>query len=249
MLLQEVAPRHCTMDTLTQTDKSHLAFMYLAKEQGLAINGVRPALISQRGVGIVAERPIRTGEEIVRVPTAALLTTDCILQSFKDKYEGLTVHGLLAAFLASWDGSESLFYAAWKMTWPATIDFERSMPILWKKDLLKSACTGAKLNGFHVLPPAVGGWRGDLPAMFRGSSLLESQKQKLKADWSIVSKVSPVTGYDDYVYAWLIVNTRSFYYDLPLRLKPQCREDRMVLCPFADFFNHSSYGVGGLPPT
>lgn len=59
-----------------------------------------------------------------------------------------------------------------------------------------------------------------------------------------------------YIHAWLLVNTRSFYWDYPLspprtqgkgakrrlivrNLPP---EESMALCPFIDFFNHADEG-------
>ena len=45
---------------------------------------------------------------------------------------------------------------------------------------------------------------------------------------------------DDYLYAWLLVNTRTFYHETP-RTKKFKKEDKMVLQPVADLFNHTSY--------
>ena len=72
--------------------------------------------------------------------------------------------------------------------------------------------------------------------------LLRKQEQKLKKDWSVISTIFPNSTFEAYAYNWLIVNTRSFYYELPsLKVQP-AREDRMVLCPFADYFNHADRG-------
>jgi len=48
--------------------------------------------------------------------------------------------------------------------------------------------------------------------------------------------------YEHYVYNWLLVNTRTFYFTSPLIFlpKPINRDDCMALNPFADYFNHSS---------
>lgn len=81
------------------------------------------------------------------------------------------------------------------------------------------------------------------PAMH---ALLRTQKQKLKADWFNVLAICPETYFETYVYYWLIVNTRSFYFEMPNVEKQPPREDRMVLCPFVDLFNHSDVGVSCL---
>lgn len=53
-----------------------------------------------------------------------------------------------------------------------------------------------------------------------------------------------------YTTAWLLVNTRSFYWAAArprrgrARARPR-REDCMALCPFVDYFNHGDDGGGG----
>lgn len=97
-----------------------------------------------------------------------------------------------------------------------------------------------------VLPPAIRGrWAsGEMERHGDDSSgLLRQQEKKLHEDWAVVSKVFPREKLDNYMHYWLLVNTRSFYYDFPKTRYPQAREDRMVLCPFVDYFNHSDHGV------
>ncbi|KAL9582264.1 MAG: hypothetical protein Q9212_003394 [Teloschistes hypoglaucus] len=67
------------------------------------------------------------------------------------------------------------------------------------------------------------------PAM---QALLRTQKQKLKADWFNVLANFSETNFETYVYYWLIVNTRSFYFEMPNVEKQPPREDRMVLVEF-----------------
>ena len=61
-------------------------------------------------------------------------------------------------------------------------------------------------------------------------------------DWAVVSKKFPKSSFGKYTYYWLIVNTRSFYYELPGIKAQPARDDRMVLCPFVDYFNHADHG-------
>lgn len=54
------------------------------------------------------------------------------------------------------------------------------------------------------------------------------------------------------MYYWLLVNTRTFYHERPgMKKAKTAREDRMALCPFADYFNHADAdeGVGQYSPT
>ena len=228
------------MDGASQASPPCTPFIQLAKEKGVFVSGVVPTNIPSRGVGLVTDRPILKGEDIVKVPTSCLLTTDSIPQSFKDVNKALTVHGLLAAFIASGAKVNEPFYAAWQKTWPLAIEFQRSMPLLWPADLLLQ---GPRSEN-SLWPPALRGWTSRCSCATDGSGLLAAQEQRLETDWANVSKVSPDASYGAYVYAWLIVNTRSFYYDLPLRLGARTRNDRIVLCPFVDLFNHSNHGVG-----
>jgi hypothetical protein len=75
-------------------------------------------------------------------------------------------------------------------------------------------------------------------------NLLLNQKRKLKLDWAAVSSAFPDIKYEEYVYRWLIINTRTFYFLSPLpahrKLRPSNRDDCMAQSPFADYFNHTS---------
>lgn len=160
------------------------------------------------------------------------------------------MHGLLSAFLA-FGGSETSKYAPWRATWPLMQEFEDSMPILWPSHLREplgydgrpTDCVDQKPA--FLLPPAIGGrWR-HIAEFFeprKDAGLLAKQEQKLKADWKIVSKVFPNKTLEEYTYYWLIVNTRSFYFEVPGTAE-FAHEDRMVLCPFVDYFNHNDHGV------
>lgn len=67
---------------------------------------------------------------------------------------------------------------------------------------------------------------------------------KLQEDWKIVVQVVPEASFSTYIYHWLVVNSRSFYYEIPGFDVPASVDDRMVMCPFVDYFNHQDHGVG-----
>jgi hypothetical protein len=75
-------------------------------------------------------------------------------------------------------------------------------------------------------------------------NLLLNQQRKLKLDWAAVSSAFPDIKYEDYVYRWLLINTRTFYFLSPLpahqNLHPKSRDDCMAQSPFSDYFNHTS---------
>ena len=62
-------------------------------------------------------------------------------------------------------------------------------------------------------------------------------------DWESVSKSNAESTFTDYVYHWLVVNTRCCYYEVAGADKFSSIDDRIVLCPFIDCFNHRDSGV------
>ncbi len=129
-------------------------------------------------------------------------------------------------------------------------DFEVCMPMLWREDLrtryevddkgCRSVCS--------LLPPAIGNgcWAHPLVSKFSNQTsggLLDEQEKKFQRDWDIVNRTFPSMARYTYLYYWLIVNTRSFYHEEPGSKATRPKDDRMALCPFADFFNHADHGV------
>ena len=189
------------------------------------------------------------------MPVSALLTIDSVPKDFRDLHGDITVHGLLASFLAFGDPEGASSYAAWRATWPTFKDFEECMPMLWPVQVIKGRHQDNEdlWNGyaFTALPPAIGGaWgsnRNSSIDWHGKTGLLHKQEEKLKKDWATVSGVFENASLQRYTYYWLIVNTRTFYFEPPGVKKPPSRDDCMALCPFADYFNHADHGVSQLP--
>ena len=120
-------------------------------------------------------------------------------------------------------------------------DFQDSMPILWSYSLGNDGSLVERPS--FPFPPAIGGqWAREISGPSE-AGLLNRQVKKLKADWDIVSSIFPYDKLPQYTYYWLIVNTRSFYFELPEAKNAGSHDDRMVLCPFIDYFNHNDHGV------
>ena len=120
-------------------------------------------------------------------------------------------------------------------------DFEASLPVLWRpavRDLLLSE---------RLFPPAISSqWPLDgHMGSFETQDMphLQRKERKLQADWSIVTKLFPSASFRDYAYYWCIVNTRSFYWEFPNETLPKDHNHRIVLLPFADYFNHCDDSV------
>lgn len=79
----------------------------------------------------------------------------------------------------------------------------------------------------------------------KAKTLLAKQQAKFDSDWALVSQAAlPETTQlteSDFRYAWLLVNTRTFYHTTPAT-KKLTRENHMALQPVADLFNHSPAG-------
>lgn len=136
------------------------------------------------------------------------------------------------------------------------------MPILWPTAMTETVSSGSQVNG-HILsthgicplPPEISGhWNTrnahNSPST-SNSGLLTKQKTRFERDWTKVTSAFPDADRERYMYYWLIVNTRTFYHErLGSKKRKKAREDRMALCPFADYFNHADAdeGVGQYSP-
>ena len=180
------------------------------------------------------------------MPASVLLSIKSLPDSFREKHEPLSVHGLLASFLA-FGTDESRDYEPWKASWPSVEDYERTMPLLWPLTVRENLHHNpAHESMCFPLPPAVGGrWAHPQMRDFcnaRKTSLLSKQEKKLNSDWETVSKLFPAESFENYRYHWLVVNTRGFYWEFPGEVLPKNHDDRLVLAPWIDLFNHSDHG-------
>jgi len=71
--------------------------------------------------------------------------------------------------------------------------------------------------------------------------ILKKQQMNYQRDWGEVSQAFPQIVQEQYLHAWLLVNTRSFYYGAP-GLERFAQDDRIALLPVADLFNHADVG-------
>lgn len=134
----------------------------------------------------------------------------------------MTVHGLLAADLALSHAQNTARYGPWDAVVPSWDDIQQSLPLTWPASLQAH------------LPPAA-------------RHLLDKQRVKFDKDWAIVSAafpfpdaggIRPSCTREAYLYAWLLVNTRTFYFVTPQTERLPVA-DHMALQPVADLFNHT----------
>ncbi|KAL4894164.1 SET domain-containing protein [Aspergillus ambiguus] len=224
--------------------EDHERFTKWALSQGIEMNGVSPARFPGRGLGMIATRDIEADEAIVVVPLKAMLTIEHLPASFTDKFPpGTPVHAVLAAFFSNGDPEDLSEYDLWQKTWPTRQDFQDSMPVLWPQWLRGSDPQSPRAT---FLPPSISGaWntitKRESVLEYESShqNLLPQQQKRLQQAWDSIVAVFPNTDRGSFIYHWLIVNTRSFYYLMPGQERPDDRNDAMAMLPFADYFNHS----------
>jgi hypothetical protein len=193
---------------------------------------------------------------MVAVPLSTMLTVDNVPASFADQFtDGISVHGLLSAFITHGDPEVLKKYDIWRKTWPTRADFEDTIPLLWPKELRAS---NSKYDKSHwpsygsLLPPCGSGLWNSMKKKHlehgyatKQQNLLSQQEERLHQAWKRVLAVYPDTDWDTFSYHWCIVNTRSFHYRMPGKELPKERSDAMALVPFADYFNHVDNVVSG----
>ncbi|CAK7271295.1 hypothetical protein SEPCBS57363_004542 [Sporothrix epigloea] len=207
--------------------------LHYAAKQSVQINGIAPRRLPGRGYGMVATRDVRAGETLLEVPTRALRTLATVPKAISRKLDhDVSVHGILAAHLVLEDVEDD---AAWDAVLPTRDDLEAGMPLLW--------------------PPRL---RELLPTPAR--TALQRQQTKLNADWERV-KAAFADKYEskdedakerntqkpwgltksNYIRAWLLVNSRTFYYTTPRsEAALPSHDDRIAMQPVADLFNHTA---------
>ncbi|VUC31159.1 unnamed protein product [Clonostachys rosea] len=188
-------------------------YLHDAKGNDVQVNGVTPRVIDGRGIGMVATRGLEEGEVIMTIPTTAIRSLHTVPEDISMKLPpDMSIHGLLAAEIALHKNSSRV----WSQIVPTWEDFENTIPFMWPEELQKL-----------------------LPA--EAKSLLAKQKARFEVDWDAFQTVYPKQAEQSYLYAWFLVNTRTFFYETPeMELYPW--HDRLAMLPVADLFNHSDVG-------
>ncbi|KAG0642924.1 hypothetical protein HOY80DRAFT_880739 [Tuber brumale] len=229
------------------TTGTHALFTLWARKHGIEFPKIIPAYLPPAGLGVISTEEIAgpdptclggtndmsLGEVIAFTPNALLLTREnierfspgCGLRSLlRQKMDdgGLSSHAVFAAAIARemrriTEGHGNM-WREWIDVWPKAKEFRGSMPLMWSAEEA------------DLLPPST-------------KRLLDEQRGKFKKDFKAVGQKGFKFTKQEYMWAWIVVNTRTLFYkpthsaynDLP-------REDCMALCPFIDYFNHSDDG-------
>ncbi|KAG5921288.1 hypothetical protein E4U42_005913 [Claviceps africana] len=185
-----------------------------AQANGVVMDGIGPRQLPGRGIGIVATRDLEANQVVLTVPTTLLRSLGNTPKPILGQLKGATVHAILATALCL---DETPEFALWKAVFPTQQDVAASMPLSWPPDL-------------QALLPAA------------AKALLDKQSAKFARDWALVSAAYPGLARDAFLYAWHLINSRTFYHTTRRTQTRRPREDHMVLQPVADLFNHAPDG-------
>ncbi|KAI9163492.1 Ribosomal lysine N-methyltransferase set11 [Paramyrothecium foliicola] len=184
-----------------------------SEPRGIVLNGIAPKPFAGRGIGIVATRDLKTNEDVLQVPTETLRTLGNTPKFITQKLQGASVHAILSVSLCL---ESSPDFEPWRNVMPSRDALMPLMPIYWPNEL-----------------------RRLLPSTAREH--LAKQQAKFDKDWALVAAAFPDVAKNDFLYNWLLVNTRTFYHTTKQTEKLH-RDDHMVLQPVADLLNHSPNG-------
>ncbi|KAK7739001.1 hypothetical protein SLS53_005897 [Cytospora paraplurivora] len=237
-------------DNLEEVHEELLAW---ADSVGVKVNSIRPMRISGRGFGIVATKDIPKDTVILHVPVTALRTKDTVPPTItKSLPKDITIHGLLAADLALNKPANSTKYAKWQAVVPSREDILQSMPLTWPPSLQSQLPTAAKRMLDKQRAKFERDWAhvsAALPTIQSRAAAARPPKGGSSDGGSGgspgVAVEAACTTRDEYLHAWLLVNTRTFYFVTP-RTERLPKEDHMVLQPVADLFNHTDRGGCGV---
>ncbi|KAF1964696.1 SET domain-containing protein [Bimuria novae-zelandiae CBS 107.79] len=205
----------------------HTRFIDWARSNGISIDGIAPAKFKDRGMGIVAAKDIKKGDRLVHVRNTSLITVTQPQVQILNFPSNTTIHARLAAYQALNYEDRTCPHRPWQDVWPSQEEFEEILPLHWSKKLQ------------DLLPHAA-------------SVFLTNQRSNLERDYTSIHAIYPKISRDLFTYTWLIVNTRTFYWDYPdlpsahprlPKKRPQLKaDDCYAMCPFMDYFNHSDKG-------
>ncbi|KAF3017719.1 hypothetical protein E8E14_002972 [Neopestalotiopsis sp. 37M] len=97
------------------------------------------------------------------------------------------------------------------------------------------------MNDFKLSIPLL--WPPQLQAMLPkpALTLVHEQNARIQGQWKVVTERFPSLTYDEYLWSWLIMNTRTFYHSTPETETYEWLE-RVALLPVADLLNHAERG-------
>lgn len=197
-----------------------------------------PVEFYDTGRGLRTERSIAKNEVIVSIPLELLITVSTVQSSdigwLFSKYSGVngahfSTQQVLAAFLI-WERHLG-HYSVWE-------PYLNSLPLDYSTPLF---CSSEEL---HLLPsvllePILIQKQKVIDTFSELKSILSAQSWKC---WHCSESLSSIIHFEEYLWAWSAVNTRSVYLDECVVSHSLSIQDKscLALAPYLDMFNHSN---------
>ncbi|KAF9907893.1 SET domain-containing protein 4 [Linnemannia zychae] len=201
-------------------DQEYLDFLEWLKNMGCPRTKLTLAEFSNTGRGMMATKDIKAGEVIVQVPERNLVTMKSLQATYGARIarfgKKVNSHMIIALHIALMvQAPERSGWLPYLRMLPKKFD---TMPVRYPPEL------------FELLPQ-------------NAQVHVKKQKAKIEADYNITldflqSNADLLTRplqYEEYEWAWLVVNTRCIYLDA----KNQSAADNIALAPMLDFLNHT----------
>ncbi|KAG0367809.1 SET domain-containing protein 4 [Gamsiella multidivaricata] len=201
-------------------DQEYLDFLDWLKKMGCPKTKLTLAEFSNNGRGMMATKDIKAGEVIVQVPESNLVTMKTLqslygarIARFGNKVNSHMIIALHIALLVQ--APEKSGWLPYLRMLPKKFD---TMPVRYPQEL------------FDLLPQ-------------NAQAHVKKQKAKIMADYKATLQflqsnsdlLTQPLQYEEYEWAWLVVNTRCIYLDA----KKQVAADNIALAPMLDFLNHT----------
>ncbi|KAF9409217.1 SET domain-containing protein 4, partial [Entomortierella beljakovae] len=172
------------------------------------------------GRGMMATKDIKAGEVIVEVPESNLVTMKAIEAIYGSRItrakKKINSHMMIALHIAlMMQDPEKLGWLPYLKLLPKKFD---TMPIRYPKDLFDLLPTYAQAHVNKQKAKIMADYKNTLEFLNENRDLL---KRPLE--------------YEEYEWAWLVVNTRCIYLDA----KKQDAADNIAIAPMLDFLNHT----------
>lgn len=172
-----------------------------------------------RGRGIIAKEKIQIGETLIKLRRQQLVNFETIGQRGDEFERELRQRCSMPVFLAYYIykhcKDENNYWTEFMKSLPTEKELQDTMPLVW-------------LDPKH---------RALLPRFVLDKIL--KQYDEFNRDYETIKKLidDEKIDQDKYKWAWLCVNTRCIYMDIPGLVSR--RKDKVTLAPYADYLNHT----------
>ncbi|KAG0250473.1 SET domain-containing protein 4, partial [Mortierella polycephala] len=201
-------------------DQEYLDFLDWLKNMGCPRTKLTLAEFSNTGRGMMATKNIKAGEVIVQVPERNLVTMKSLqsiygarINRFGKKVNSHMIIALHIALLVQ-TGEKSGWQPYLRML-PKRFN---TMPVRYPPELLELLPQNAQAHVCKQRAKIMADYKCTMDFLQSNNDLLTRPLE-----------------YDDYEWAWLVVNTRCIYLDA----KKQVAADNIALAPMLDFLNHT----------